>query len=167
MALTPKAKTASNGHPPVANGANGSVLPVSGLTSGDCGWCGDHESDIPVSLLAKHVMGMHAAADMAFHKDFEAIHECGAQYNWRNGAALNAENGSAFPDILNGRGWYFVCTRYKWFFGFAVKICERVEMQKTFFHGRTDVQFRTEKAQKCYEIAKRVLDYTDKNISIC
>ena len=32
------------------------------------GWFGDPESDIPLSLLPKHVIGLHAAEDMALLK---------------------------------------------------------------------------------------------------
>ena len=32
------------------------------------GWFGDPESDIPLSLLPKHVIGLHAADDMAMLK---------------------------------------------------------------------------------------------------
>ena len=32
---------------------------------GGNGWCGDDESDIPVSLFPKHVVGLHADGDMA------------------------------------------------------------------------------------------------------
>ncbi len=78
----------SNGNGAVSS-ANGNVV----LNSG--GWFGDPESDIPVALLPKHVQGLHAAGDMAFHKDFEAVHA---------EVAAKSSNDAAYPDILNGRG---------------------------------------------------------------
>ncbi len=87
------------------------------------GWTGDPESDIPLSVFAKHVVGLHAAGDMAFHKDFEAVHQAraasAAATSTDASSVLNgqidakraecAKNGAAsgraastFPDILGG-----------------------------------------------------------------
>ncbi len=98
------------------------------------GWCGDPESDIPLSVFAKHVLGLHAAGDMAFHKDFEAIHQVrghmsnghlsnGHDSAHNNGNASSTSNGvkgpsgkaaTTFPDILGGgrgerRGSFTLC----------------------------------------------------------
>lgn len=105
LALTPKYRAtngnlAPNGGPAVV-GMGGPGAPAPDLGPGGGGWYGDHESDIPVSLLPKHVLGLHAAGDMAFHKDFEAIHESAVHFN---GSGLSVGNGNVFPDVVNGGG---------------------------------------------------------------
>ena len=52
----------SNGGGPVVLN-NGTV--VGGGGNVGSGWCGEDESDIPVSLFPKHVLGLHAEGDMA------------------------------------------------------------------------------------------------------
>ncbi len=81
------------------------------------GWYGDPETNIPALLFPKHVLGLHASDDLAFHRDFEAVHSASRRLTAAstvNGAASNGcanglatANGSAaaassFPDILNG-----------------------------------------------------------------
>ncbi|XP_040572850.2 putative receptor-type tyrosine-protein phosphatase mosPTP-1 isoform X2 [Lepeophtheirus salmonis] len=68
------------------------------LGSGGPGWTGDPESDIPVVLFPKHVTGLHASHDMAFQKDFEAVHDSRKCQNTSSSKAA-----STYPDILNGR----------------------------------------------------------------
>ena len=93
------------------------------------GWFGDPESDIPLSLLPKHVTGLHAADDMAmltvsqsvpcslsaprsfaaastFLKDFEAIHTLRLQQNGGGGGAelrlngCSTSNGAASASVF-------------------------------------------------------------------
>ena len=64
--------------------------------SGGPGWCGDAETNIPALLFPKHVLGLHASDDLAFHRDFEAVHSSSRRL------ANNGSNAAAaYPDILN------------------------------------------------------------------
>lgn len=94
LALTPKYMAAGRGGPgsPAING-------------GHQGWISDHESDIPISLLPKHVSGLHACENMAFHKDFESIHAARLLRHSNDGGSLigNVHAANTYPDILNGR----------------------------------------------------------------
>ena len=60
------------------------------------GWTGDAETNIPALLFPKHVLGLHASDDLAFHRDFEAVHSCSRRLNNTQASASNA-----YPDILN------------------------------------------------------------------
>lgn len=75
-----------------------------GCNSSSEGWYGDPETNIPALLFPKHVLGMHASDDLAFQRDFEAVHSASKRMNNGASAKRNANNGaaSAFPDILNG-----------------------------------------------------------------
>ena len=83
--------------------------------------CVFQESDIPLSLLPKHVFGLHAGDGLAFVKDFEnntsssrpASSTVVSMKNGvsnghtvvvQNGGSHNGAAAGAFPDILNGRG---------------------------------------------------------------
>ncbi|TRY71536.1 hypothetical protein TCAL_12498, partial [Tigriopus californicus] len=94
LALTPKYMAAGRGGP-------GSP-PING---GPQGWISDHESDIPISLLPKHVSGLHACDNMAFHKDFESIHSARLLRHANDAGSLigNVHAANTYPDILNGR----------------------------------------------------------------
>ncbi len=65
LALTPKPRAATGA---ASAGAAAGASSSSGFSSSDCGWRGDPESDIPLSLFPKHVLGLHASGDMAIHK---------------------------------------------------------------------------------------------------
>ena len=86
--------------------------------SNSCGWFGDHESDIPISLFPKHVAGLHVNGDMAFHKDFESIeHLC--QMAAKSNLPIGVPNGNAYPDVVNGGGGnvallYFLLTNLRY-----------------------------------------------------
>ena len=91
IALTPRKYWSGSGH-----GSSGS------------GWLGDAETNIPALLFPKHVLGLHASDDLAFNRDFEAVHTASRRLmnngNARtNNGQPNAMPGSvAYPDILNG-----------------------------------------------------------------
>lgn len=67
----------------------------SGTSSGS-GWFGDPETNIPALLFPKHVLGLHASDDLAFHRDFEAVHVVSRRL------MNNTANNPPYPDILNG-----------------------------------------------------------------
>eukprot|EP00095_Tigriopus_kingsejongensis_P007719 maker-scaffold162_size295716-snap-gene-0.11 protein:Tk07719 transcript:maker-scaffold162_size295716-snap-gene-0.11-mRNA-1 annotation:"domain-containing protein" len=94
LALTPKYMAAGRGGPGCAQ-----------VNGGGQGWISDHESDIPINLFPKHVSGLHACDDMAFHKDFESIHSARLLRHANENASLiaNGHAASTYPDILNGR----------------------------------------------------------------
>ena len=91
---------------------------MSSGTASSTGWYGDSETNIPALLFPKHVLGLHASDDLAFYRDFEAVHSASrrlqqtvngrANGHGANGSAASASaasaNGAAatFPDILNG-----------------------------------------------------------------
>ena len=71
-----------------------------GHTSGS-GWLGDPETNIPALLFPKHVLGLHASDDLAFHRDFEVVHSSSRRLTMNNGSTT-LNNGTYPPDILNG-----------------------------------------------------------------
>lgn len=70
------------------------------------GWFGDPETNIPALLFPKHVLGLHASDDLAFHRDFEAVHMASRRLmnNGTSNTAAASAGSVAYPDILNGGG---------------------------------------------------------------
>jgi hypothetical protein len=73
----------------------------SGSGSGT-GWLGDPETNIPALLFPKHVLGLHATDDHAFHRDFEIVHSVSHRMRNLPASLNNGSAASAYPDILNG-----------------------------------------------------------------
>ena len=75
--------------------------------SGGPGWCGEAETNIPALLFPKHVLGLHASDDLAFHRDFEAVHSCSRRLTLNNAAPdiLNSNRGT---DFVNGQTPFFL-----------------------------------------------------------
>ena len=75
--------------------------------SGGPGWCGEPETNIPALLFPKHVLGLHASDDLAFHRDFEAVHSCSRRLTLNNAAPdiLNSNRGT---DFVNGQTPFFL-----------------------------------------------------------
>ena len=51
--------------------------------------------------MKHYVLGLHASDDLAFHRDFEAVHN--ASRKLMNNGISGSNNGSAYPDILQNR----------------------------------------------------------------
>ena len=96
----------------------------SGHSSGS-GWLGDPETNIPALLFPKHVLGLHASDDLAFHRDFEVVHSSSRRLMNNGSATLN--NGT-YPDILNGgRGKIIrVGSRVIWLKSWSIRVSSHV-----------------------------------------
>ena len=80
-----------------------------GHHSATSGWFGEPETNIPALLFPKHVLGLHASDDLAFHRDFEAVHTANRRLmnngnSNGNANGNNGSNGNAYPDILHSGG---------------------------------------------------------------